>query len=49
MGELSDYNSIQIRNREVFEKNYASDATAFNEVLLGLQAMVTVSRIVAPP
>jgi hypothetical protein len=37
MGELSDYNSIQIRNREVFEKNFPSDIAAFNELLLRLR------------
>lgn len=37
MGELSEYHSIQIKNREVFEKNFASDTAAFNALLSRLR------------
>ena len=37
MGELSDYYSVQISNRQVFDKNFPSDITEFNALLSRLQ------------
>lgn len=47
MDELSDYYSIQTKNREVFEKNFASDIAVFKALLSrlrGVWARVGVTR-----
>ena len=47
MDEFSEYYSIQIRNREVFEKNFTSDIAVFKALLSRLReiwARVGVTR-----
>jgi hypothetical protein len=50
MDEYAGYHSTQVRNREVFEKNFASDIAAFNALLSRLReawARVGVTRDVS--